>query len=605
MNYKGFVDFINSITKTKIYNLLVLILSPILIYFCVELLNGSEIILEKRRCMLNFIFIYIFILMFFAITDNFKFSIIISYISLLFLALVNYFVVSLRGTPFVPWDILSLRVALSVMPTYKLQITSNFIKAILIALLNLLLLIKTNFQINNKYISLLSRGFALILSLSFIFSFYTNPKCIEYFKLDDNWEPRTEYRNNGLIASLFKQSRNFIVSEPEGYSKETIATIVQNLKIPLKVFNADNPNIIVIMNESFSDLKVISDFETNEDYLPFYRSLNENTMKGNLHVSVFGAGTPNTEWEFLTSNSMAFVPYGTVPYQQYVIRKSSSLATILSDQGYTPVAFHCYYPNGYNRNLAYPLLGFKTFLHIDNVDNLNILREYPDDLSTYKKVIDLYENKKSYEKLFTFTVTMQNHSSYDYEEFENTIYLSDTENYYPKLNQYLSLIKESDNAFKYLVEYFSNVDEPTIILMYGDHQPYVEDEFYNELLSDYESPDSKEILEKKYITPFILWANYDIEEANNIEISANYLAGLLLDTANLKTTPYINFLNQLRAYIPIITGNGYMDKDGIYHDFYEENEYSELINKYKLLQYNNVFDRTNRITELFEVNFEE
>ena len=308
MNFHKFINLFDKFTKTKIYNLLLLIISPILMYICIELLNGSEIILEKRRILLNFIFIDIFILMFYGITDNLKFSVIISYISLIFLAIVNYVVVTLRGTPFVPWDILSIRVAMSVMPTYTIKFTPSFIKAIIIAILNLLLLFKTNYQVKNKYINLSTRALALILSLSFIFSFYTNIKNIEYFKLDDNWEPRTEYRNNGLIASFFKQSRNFVVSEPEGYSKETVATIAQDIKKPFKDTSENNPNIIVIMNESFSDLKNISDFETNEDYLPFYRSLTENTIKGNLHVSVFGAGTPNTEWEFLTSNSMAFVP---------------------------------------------------------------------------------------------------------------------------------------------------------------------------------------------------------------------------------------------------------------------------------------------------------
>ena len=357
------------------------------------------------------------------------------------------------------------------------------------------------------------------------------------------------------------------------------------------------------MNESFADLRVIGNFPTNTEYLPFFNSLKDNTIKGNLHMSIFGATTPNSEWEFLTSNSMAFVPKRTVPYQQYVLRKSYSLATILKSQGYSTSAIHCYYPQGYNRNLAYPRLGFDKFLNINTLENLEYIREYPSDLSTYKNIISIYENKNPDEKIFNFTLTMQNHGSYTDETFQNSVIAFGGE--YPKLNQYLSLIKIADSSLEYLINYFENQDEHTIIVLFGDHQPYVEDEFYNLLLeTNYGTTEAKEVVEKKYITPYMIWANYDIDENefNNLtDLSANYLASIVLDVANLNTTPYLQFLDELRKEIPIITGNGYMDKNGIYHDFSEETEYTDLINKYRSIQYNNMFDNANRLSSLFEV----
>ena len=169
----------------------------------------------------------------------------------------------------------------------------------------------------------------------------------------------------------------------------------------------------------------------------------------------------------------------------------------------------------------------------------------------------------------------------------------------------MSLIKLADEALEYLITYFSEQEEPTIILIFGDHQPYVEDEFYNELLSkSFADITSKEAIEKKYITPFMIWANFDInkEKYNNItDLSANYLSSLLLDIAQIQKTPYLEFLDNLRTEIPIITGNGYMDKNGLYHDFYEETPYSKLLENYNYLQFNNMFDNTNKITSLFEV----
>ena len=103
----------------------------------------------------------------------------------------------------------------------------------------------------------------------------------------------------------------------------------------------------------------------------------------------------------------------------------------------------------------------------------------------------------------------------------------------------------------------------------------------------------------------MIWANYDIDEEKYKDIhdiSANYLASLLLDVAEIQKTPYHYFLDNLRKEIPIITGNGYMDKNGIYHDFSEENEYSELIENYHFLQFNNMFDNDDKITSLFEIS---
>lgn len=211
--------------------------------------------------------------------------------------------------------------------------------------------------------------------------------------------------------------------------------------------------------------------------------------------------------------------------------------------------------HGYKRNAIYPLLGFENTKFMNDLEDLNYLRgAYPDDISTYKNIISIFENKESDEKIFNFTLTMQNHSGYDFEGFEETVqYIGEGE--YPKLNQYLSSIKESDKAFEYLINYFKEYEEPTIVLMFGDHQPYVEDEFYEYLFE--KSGDTNN--ERKYITPFVLWANYDIETMKINDISANYLSTILLEVAGLNTTTYNTFLKQLYEEIPVITGNGYID----------------------------------------------
>ena len=622
----SFINNVKSLNKKDIYNIIfqifiriisLLFVSIIIYIYCQYFCNG-KLIFEKERMKLNFILIYIIIATIYCLIGRIKPTLLISMVLTFIVGIINHFITAFRGTPLVPWDIFSLNVALSVMPTFKFTLTKEAFLGIVFFIFGFILISQIKYQnYKIKKTNLLFRFLLLLFIVNFFTTFYFTDMISEY-KLDENWDPKEEYHNNGLIASIFKQSKNLIISKPDNYNFEYIYELAQtietsanteeeiideNVDVDETEIEPEKPNIIAIMNESFADLRVIGNFPTNSEYMPFYNSLKDNSIKGNLHMSVFGATTPNSEWEFLTSNSMAFVPKRTVPYQQYVLRNSYSLATILKSQGYTTSAIHCYYPQGYNRNLAYPRLGFDKFLSIYTLDNLEYIREYPDDLSTYKNIISLYENKKDDEKMFNFTLTMQNHGSYTDENFQNSVVAFGGE--YPKLNQYLSLIKIADSSLEYLINYFKKQDEHTIIVLFGDHQPYVEDEFYNYLLeSNYDTSETKEAAEKKYITPFIIWANYDINEneyQNIKDLSANYLASLVLDVANLKKTPYLQFLDELKNEVPIITGNGYMDKTGIYHDFTETTEYTDLIDKYRSIQYNNMFDNANRLSSLFEI----
>lgn len=619
--YNKFINskFYNGLKNNKVYKklksinpqiflkILILIVVPVLIFLYAQLFCNGKIFFESKRVLLNFLFIYFIIGFFYCIFGKIKTSLYITASLTFIIGIINHFITTFRGTPLVPWDIFSFNVALNVLPTFKFTITGKLILGTILFIITFIILRKSKFDsFKNGKLKISYRILVLISTISFTVCFYLTDMIAE-FELDENWDPKEEYHNNGLVASLFKQSRNLIINTPDGYDVASIKELASNIEVPFinsdEIENYEMPNIIAIMNESFADLSVIGNFSTNSQYLPFFNSLSKNTIKGNLHVSIFGATTPNSEWEFLTSNSMAFVPRRTVPYQQYVLRKSFSLASILKEHGYITNAIHCYYPQGYNRNLAYPRLGFDSFYSINELENLEYIREYPDDLSTYKNIIKQYENKAEDKKLFNFTLTMQNHGSYTDEEFQNTVIAENGE--YPKLNQYLSLIKIADQSLKYLLDYFSAEEEHTIIVLFGDHQPYVEDEFYDTLLSKkYEDINSKEATENKYITPFMIWANYDIDyqNYNNItDISANYLASLVLDVAQIQKTPYLQFLDDLRQEIPIITGNGYMDKNGIYHEFSEETEYNKLIKNYHYLQFNNMFDNQNKLTSLFTV----
>ena len=144
-------------------------------------------------------------------------------------------------------------------------------------------------------------------------------------------------------------------------------------------------------------------------------------------------------------------------------------------------------------------------------------RKYISDESDFKKIEELYENRtEKDEPFYLFNVTMQNHGGFDktYSNFHNDIQITDNHKN-EQAEQYLSLVKKTDDAFKQLVEYFSKVKEPTIIVMYGDHQPAVQSSFYDSLFGKSAGSLTNEELMNKYRTPFIIWANYDIKRENH------------------------------------------------------------------------------------------
>ena len=154
-----------------------------------------------------------------------------------------------------------------------------------------------------------------------------------------------------------------------------------------------------------------------------------------------------------------------------------------------------------------------------------LMRQYISDSYDYKLLIRDFEQRDKSVPYFAFNVTMQNHGGY----------ATSVSKDYIKANKYLSLVKASDNAFKELIDYFSTVKEPTVICMFGDHQPSVETDFICELLGvNSLSGLTAEQEQNRHVTPFIIWANYDIEEKQIEKLSSNYLSSLVLETAGVK-----------------------------------------------------------------------
>ena len=518
--------------------------------------------------------------------------------------LTNHYVMAFRSTPFVPWDLLSVRTAASVAQNYDFTPTPRMIVVtVLFVLLMVAVRVLRKVPRIKLPIRLGSAGLCGLALCLFVNTLQQETFQNKHYLYPFLFTPAYMTKVNGMAVTFAMDLAYVAVDKPEGYSAEEAQKTLEQYGNTDNVFaddeentndaknrgedanNKDLPNIIVIMDEAFSDLAVVGDLETNEDYMPFMHKMQQgadHTITGYAQVSVCGGNTANSEFEFLTGNTMSFLPSGSIPYQQYITKDTPSLASYLASLGYETYAQHPYYASGWNREKVYPLLGFEHLNFIDDYANKTYVRKYVSDDADMQHIIDTYENKEDGKPAFIFNVTMQNHGGYTdafsdlSEDVHATNYNSEV------LDRYLSLIRLTDQSLEKLVDYFSNVDEKTVIVFFGDHQPSdtVAAQVQDSMLLPGESvPDEQ--LRKRYQVPYLVWANYDIDGATQQNTSLNYLSAEVLKAAGVPTDAYQNFLLDLQKSYPVMSAAGRTDASDA-----DEN----MLNTYKKLQYYNLFE---------------
>lgn len=589
-----------------IINALLLLLLPPAALCCVEFYTHVPWDLTLPIFLLNVLFYYLLFVICIFLTGNSGRGCVLATVLPMLFGLVNYFVVDFRSSPVVPWDLYSVGTAVSVAGNYEMEFTPRLIQVLAGFLILIFLGSRTGIRV--KKLGVRAAGFLLsVVCMWGCVRGINTDSWIHFFGLDTTlFTPNVLYRNNGLAGGFLSILKYIRVEKPQGYSAEEVKKIAEEYPAEESDTELSNlPNVIVIMDEAFSDLSVFGEFETDTDYMPFIHSLEENTVKGNCYVSVKGGNTANSEYEFLTGDSMAFMPAGSVPYQQYIKSEMPSMATYLQNLGYETAAIHPYNRSGWARDKVYPWIGFEQLLFKPDFEDPKLIRNYISDQSAFEKIVELYEGKEEGQRLFTFEVTMQNHGGYskDVEGFEESVFLTELENKTTSVRaaeKYLTLIRETDQAFQYLVEYFEEQEEDTIILLFGDHQP--SDYITNTILRllGLERDGNDEVYFDNYQVPFVIWANYDIEEELVEHTSVNYLGTLLMEKAGVPLTGYQEFLKTLQEEIPVITANMIMDSEG-WRYRYDEREgiNEELLKKYQMLVYNHLADREGRIADFF------
>lgn len=523
-------------------------------------------------------------------------ALVLAHCAIMIFAGANYFVYAFRGNEVTFGDFKSLATGLSVASNYQFSLNAQAMNAILLSVVFCTGAWKLQIRLKRP---LLMR--ILCLSLIMLSGSYVARETGQV--VTETWEQKGTYRN-GYLLNFALSVRDSFVEKPKTYSKEAVAGLEKKYSGSGKEGGGgegEKPAIIVIMNESFADFSVLGDLETNLPVTPFFDSLSENVMKGYALASVYGAKTPNSEWEFLTGNSMAFLPSGSVPYQQYVNEKNAySLVDALKKEDYTCVAMHPYFEQGWSRDAVYSDFGFDETYFLDDFDQGRLMRRYVSDAVMYEKIIERYEAADKDENLFLMGITMQNHGGYRdlYDNFKSDVYAKNAP--YPDVSQYLSLARQSDLAIRDLTEYFSGAGRPVVICFFGDHQPSLNTSFYRRLNGKGISGLSVSELQEFYQVPFFIWTNYPSESETEARTSLNYLSALLLKRAGIRLPAYQQFLCGLMEDIPAMNARAYYSKaSGRYLHYGKGSAEDEArLEQYRVLQYNGLFDKAEK-SELF------
>ena len=610
--FSKIVNFVKANNKFFI-GFIVIAIFFLVISICLELINTSEcmfsdtflfnnspqeridnykqfwsIAVTNGKMLANyFACIFIFLIVY-GITNRPRLSCIVTAALVICIEMLNYLVIQARGFAITVSDIYAIKTAISVADGLEFKFKTDVIIAIITliaAITGLFMLYKPSKSENRTWFKRITKGLILFFIGIIGLLNFTRLSVIDEMMIWDINACYAEYGSTLTIAKLFKDIR---VKVPEGYIKEQIEEYISTFENDTEKLTdeeiAQLPNIVVIMNESFADLNLAYNINTRADSISYFHELVESdkTVSGIMHSSKFGGGTSSIEYEFLTQNTTAFLPVGSIPYQQYIKRSvSESIVERFNRLQYETHGIHSYYNTAYSRGKVYRLLGFQDIKFVNDMPDLEFTNnKYATDSSTYKYLYKTTPKEKDDKRDFSFVLTMQNHIAYANDETGKDFY---PEDYFT--NIYLQEEEMSDDALKELIEYYESVEEDTVILFFGDHQPSINQ---NELFTVKDGVDEREA---NYIIPFVIWANYDLNVRKNVETSTNYLQSILYEAARIPTDSYTKYICGLRERIPVITCNYYIGDDGQIYDLKDiESPYYNEISRYEQICYYHLFD---------------
>mgnify|MGYP002622412591 CR=1 FL=1 len=537
------------------------------------------------------------ILLIFFVTLNINISIIIHVIVNTIWILIHYFVYDFRGTPFIPADVYAAGTAFDVVDQYTLYTNKQIWELLMVSLLIItccLYFVQISgverFQLPIRLTGMI---FVITVSLLWFNSDFINDNNL-YWEMFGVGTIANTYERNGCTLGFVEVLKKSQVPKPDGYSRNRVKELAQKNAFVQSDASVIRPNIIVIMNETFADIGDLGNLNASEDYMPFYHSLNNTPGRiatGRTLVSTIGGNTAKSEFEFLSGSSLAFAPQ-TNPYLVNIQRNMPTLVTTLQDQGYYAVATHPAASTNWNRNKVYKYMNFDEMLFIKDYEESDRLRGRVVDSEVYGKIDHILQDKPEGTPYFIFGVTIQNHGGYNVKDLEDErlqFRLPDSEP--SDLDVYLSLISVSDTALSEFITMIDRYEEPTVLVFFGDHYPMLTDESFETITDHGRFSSELELEQTKYMTPYLVYSNYDIDTSFfNQLTSLNYLGCDLLKALELNMTPYNVYTYGMQDTIPAMNAYAYVNKDEMHCNYDDVTAAeSQTLKDYYILEYDSLF----------------
>lgn len=569
--------------------------------------NSKLLQMEWKNIVMNVTILFCVLLVLYILFDRWWFAIGFAGILFSILSIINVYSIQFRGTPISARDLYNARSAMNVMGSYAVTLNKRVCLAFLIGIF-LCLAAFLCFKIEKKKRHSWKRwAIQLALGIGVVITFFqvccfgshaVKPANISALRYEEGYQV---YGFMQVSIEVFQKAA-YKISKPDGYTAEAVEELASQISDEKKnEASKQLPDIILIINESWYDLTQVSDLTTDVEVMPHIKNM-EGVIRGYVVEPGISSGTNLSEYEALTGNSLQLMQ-GITPFNSLNMEGASSIVSCLNEQGYETAAFHSETRSTYNRIIAYPAMGFQQYYFIDDFQEWDYWEqrtEYVTDESNFKNLMKIYDGMSKDTPRFVYDLTTQNHGDYILNNYQkSTVHVNEEfedEWLGYRINEYLSCVNLTDEAFWKLTEELKDQERPVLVCMLGDHAPaFVEDVADRDLTWE-------ETNMRLRSTPYVIWANFDLKALDLPEyLGLPYIPSALLKLAGAELTPYYDYMvNELMPQIPVLTAyTHYQTADGKYYQYSEKTPYKEALNTYYYMEYNTVKGGSERVDELF------
>lgn len=573
--------------------LLLVVISNLYLQWCQNELS-TDLMLKfafswhTEKFILGCLVLLVFLLFLISLAGSFLLGSVLYAITIAILGFADYQKMFYRTEPIYPDD---LKMITEFGLLREMIGTVPFIVIVLIAAIALVFFCRAIYKsrlLSKKMQIVRVTGLIVTIGLLVYISDFNNPNNLLRKQYDKTalWIPYSQkmnYYNTGFMGGFLFNLKVEAMDEPDNYSKKTITEITEKYNkqvTAIKDAEEEQPNIIFVMSESFSDPQHLAGVTANKNPLKDYYEVADKTYSGQMLSQNYGGGTANIEFEALTSFSMElFNPQMTTPYTMLVPKMDEvpSIVSLLKNQDYRATAIHPYNTSMYKRKDVYNVLGFDQFISEDTMKYKEKLQNNPyiSDQSAYKEVLDLLKDDQ--QPQFVHLVTMQTHMPYS-DKYTNIEYSSQGQGNKTAIDSYMQDIAYSSAALKEFTEELKNVKRRTLVVFWGDHLPSIYSDEIKEM--------NDEVM--MHQTEFLMYdtqGSLREQKTQDAISSPFYFAPTLFDQSDLQMTGFYQLLSQLEKQVPAFEKSFYYTNGNWNKTLKLNKEQEELYEDYRMIQY--------------------